>query len=412
MKQIWKFLTSLRLTVACLAFGIILIWVGTVAQADEGLYIAQARYFKQWWVIGVTLWGKNIPVVLPGGYLIGVVLLTNLVAAHIKRFQWGWKKIGIHLTHAGIVIMLLGQLITDRAQVESHLRLAEGESRIYTEDAKQHELVFIRDVDGGKEEVVAVPEEMLNHKGAKFPLPLPTKPNAFELRVKDYGINSQVRQRAPMIDKGEPPATQGSGAKATVIALPEAKSMDAFNLPYAVIEIAPPGAAESNPPKTWLVSPWLADQEVEIDGQKYRVGFRSRRYYFGKDLGNEPFRVALLKTTHETYPGTVTASEPEGIPKNFQSRVRLENAVSAENREVDIYMNSPLRYEGLTFYQYQMGQDEMNSARGTSTFQVVRNPSWLAPYIGCIIVGIGMLWQFMYHLVGFIRKRTAQPLPA
>src|SRR4051812_18928861 len=107
MKYIWKFFTSLRLTVVCLAFGIILIWIGTVAQADEGLYVAQGRYFKQWIIVGVTLWGNKIPVVLPGGYLLGVVLLVNLVAAHIKRFHWSLAKVGIHLTHAGIVLMLL-----------------------------------------------------------------------------------------------------------------------------------------------------------------------------------------------------------------------------------------------------------------------------------------------------------------
>ena len=106
----------------------------------------------------------------------------------------------------------------------------------------------------------------------------------------------------------------------------------------------------------------------------------------------------LLKTTHEVYRGTE-------IPKNFQSRVSIDNPETGERgREVDIYMNSPLRYQGLTFYQYQMGRDE-RSAVGNSTLQVVKNPSWLTPYLGCAIVALGMVWQFMYHLVGFTRKR-------
>jgi hypothetical protein len=37
--------------------------------------------------------------------------------------------------------------------------------------------------------------------------------------------------------------------------------------------------------------------------------------------------------------------------------------------------------------------------------QVVRNPSWLTPYIGCAMVGVGLLVQFMYHLIGFVSKR-------
>jgi len=405
MNHLWKFFTSLRLTVVCLAFSIVLVFVGTVAQADEGLYIAQERYFKQWWVVGVHLFGNHLPIMLPGGYLIGVVLLVNLVAAHIRRFQWGWKKVGIHLTHAGIVVMLVGQLFTDMSQVESHLRFAEGEGKNFTESHKEHELVFIRDTADGKDEVVALPEEMIAKKGAALPLPLSGKSGEFEVRVKDYGINCQIRQRAPAMDKGEPPATQGAGSKATVVPQPETKAMDSKNLPYAVIEIAQRGAAEKTPAETWLVSPWLADQKITVGGQEYRLAFRSTRFYFGRDLANEPFQMTLLKTTHEVYPGT-------NIPKNFQSRVRVENKTTGENREVDIFMNSPLRYEGLTFYQYQMGRDEIDQARGTSTLQVVRNPSWLAPYIGCIIVGIGMTWQFMYHLLGFTRRRSAQPLPA
>ncbi len=41
----------------------------------------------------------------------------------------------------------------------------------------------------------------------------------------------------------------------------------------------------------------------------------------------------------------------------------------------------------------------------SSVLQVVRNPSWLTPYIGCAMVGAGLVIQFMYHLVGFVSKR-------
>jgi len=37
--------------------------------------------------------------------------------------------------------------------------------------------------------------------------------------------------------------------------------------------------------------------------------------------------------------------------------------------------------------------------------QVVHNPSFLAPYVACIIVAAGLLVQFGIHLVGFARKR-------
>ena len=52
-----------------------------------------------------------------GGYLVGIVLLVNLLAAHFQRFTFSRKKIGIFLTHAGLIFMLLGQLVTDKYQV-------------------------------------------------------------------------------------------------------------------------------------------------------------------------------------------------------------------------------------------------------------------------------------------------------
>ena len=70
-------------------------------------------------------------------------------------------------------------------------------------------------------------------------------------------------------------------------------------------------------------------------------------------------------------------------------------------------MNNPLRYGGLTFFQHQMGRDDIDANRGTSVLQVVKNPSWLAPYLGTIVVGLGLLVQFLIHLVGFLRKPRA-----
>src|SRR5438477_12955271 len=103
LKRLIKFLVSLRLTVVLLAFGILLVFIGTIAQVDEGLYNAQARYFRQWFVLSPVLFGQRIPIILPGGYLLGTMLLVNLLAAHIYRFQLTTKKIGIQLAHTGVI---------------------------------------------------------------------------------------------------------------------------------------------------------------------------------------------------------------------------------------------------------------------------------------------------------------------
>jgi hypothetical protein len=105
--------------------------------------------------------------------------------------------------------------------------------------------------------------------------------------------------------------------------------------------------------------------------------------------------MTLRKFTHERYAGT-------DIPKNFASQVTLTDPEGSTSRDALIYMNHPLRYGGETYYQAGFQKDD-----SATILQVVRNPSFLAPYVACVIVAIGLLVQFGYHLFGFARKRIA-----
>ena len=66
---------------------------------------------------------------------------------------------------------------------------------------------------------------------------------------------------------------------------------------------------------------------------------------------------------------------------------------------------------GLTFYQLQMDAGDATQRAGrtpNSVLQIVRNPGWLTPYLGCGMVAAGLVIQFMFHLVGFISKRKTK----
>src|SRR5438874_13052620 len=154
-------ITSLKLTIICLAAAMALIFAGTLAQVHLGIHEAQQRYFQSmfvWWPPDGR--GFQIPI-FPGGHLIGAVLLINLIAAHVKRFRWNWRKLGIHLTHAGLIIMLAGGLFTDLFAVESHMRLATGETKNYSEDAEHDELAVIDITDPEFDQVTAIPASVL-----------------------------------------------------------------------------------------------------------------------------------------------------------------------------------------------------------------------------------------------------------
>jgi ResB-like family len=418
LKRLVKIFTSLRLTVILLAFAIVLVFVGTLAQVDEGLYNAQARYFRQWLIFGLDLFGHKIPLILPGGYLIGTMLLLNLVCAHIYRFQLSIKKIGIQLAHAGVILLLLGQLTTDMLAHESQISFAEGQTKSFAESPLNYELVFTSANGANSEQVVAIPGKLLARGGEIQSQNLP-----FTIRVKSYWKNSEPQFRAPMMQNGPPLTTNGVALDFDFHPAAEVKTMDDKNVPTAEIEIADANGSLGD----WIVSDWTADdtmisalrqsyeqqlgadmaQKIVADlthpqfifagGKKFTFALRPQRIYF-------PFSLTLLKATHTVYEGT-------DIPKDFRSRVQLQNPQTGENREVEISMNHPLRYDGLTFYQYQMDAGEAAAQAGrvpSSVLQVVHNPSWLTPYIGCAMVAAGLVTQFMFHLVGFISKRKTK----
>src|SRR5215469_4278897 len=229
LNRLTKFFTSLRLTVVLLAFAIILIWVGTVAQADEGLYQAQTRYFKQWIVMGANMFGHHVPLLLPGGYLIGSILLVNLIAAHVARFQVTWKKLGIHLAHGGIILLLVGQLATDMFSRETQMRLTEGETKSYVESPSNYELIFSTSADAGHNQEIAIPARLLA-KGGEISNPqLP-----FSLRVKSYWHNSEPIFRAPMTQNGPPLTTNGVASHFDFRQVADTKTMDDKNVPSAL----------------------------------------------------------------------------------------------------------------------------------------------------------------------------------
>ncbi len=383
-----QILTSLKLTVACLAAAMLLVFFGTLAQVDEGLYAAQDRYFKSFFISPLKVANLWLLPIFPGGYTIGGILLVNLIAAHGKRFKFTKKKIGIFLTHAGLILLLLGQLFTDVLSRESALNFEEGETKNYSVDFRKNELVFIDKSAAETDTVISVPESRLRKGATLSDTNLP-----FQIQIREYWSNANLSDQAIA---GAVSTSANQGAAKDFLVLPAAKTteMDKRDLPCAVIELFDGEQSIG----TWLTSAILNPQTIQHKNKTFDLALRYRRYY-------EPFSLSLLKATHEKYKGTEN-------PKNFSSRVRLKNEETNEDREVLIYMNHPLRYGGLTFYQHQMAADEAAVQQGhipNSTLQVVRNPTWLTPYLACLMVGAGLLVQFLTHLVGFLRKQKRKP---
>jgi hypothetical protein len=384
--KLFNLCSSLRLTVACLVLGCVLVFWGTLAQVHLGLYKAQNEFFRSFFIFWQPVeGGMKIPV-FPGGYFLGTVLLINLLAAHLRFYKPGKRKIGIMFIHLGVVLLLVGQMLTDALSRESALHLRIGQTQNYSEAQRDYELAITDTTDRKLEKVVTVPWTLLIQHvgwvGSDRPLAVSGLPFAFHTRT--FYANSDLSEK-PAAGFEQISNTSGLGNGFYWRELPRETAMDHVDTPSAIIEINNAGQASG----AYLVSAWFNQpQRFSYNGRNYEMALRPTRYYM-------PFSVSLLEFHHDDYPGT-------DIPRNFSSRVRVQNPQNKEDREVLIYMNNPLRYSGLTFYQASYDPDDNGSI-----LQVVRNPSWLTPYFSCLLVGVGLVVQFLQHLIPFLKRRLA-----
>jgi hypothetical protein len=378
LRRLWDALASLQLTIISLALLMALVVLCTLAQTQMGVFGAVQTYMRSvfvWWRIPALPF--RIPV-FPGGVLVGLVFLVNLTCALLKRLDLSWTTAGLWLVHAGLILLVAGEFATGAFQVETQMSIEVGQTVNYTESPRDVELAITNTTDPSHDQVYGIPASLLSRGGR---VDIPGTP--IVIQVKQYFANSSLAMRAA----NDPPslATAGVGMNVKVAEQPPVASDNELNQASAFIEPIIKGQSFG----TWLVSMGLgAPQSFLFDGQSYALSMRLRRDYL-------PYSVTLKEFRHDVYPGT-------DIPKNFSSLVHLSNPARGEERDVLIYMNQPLRYEGKTFYQASWGKEGQ-----LSILQVVQNPGWRIPYISCALITLGLLFHFGLALLRSIRQRRA-----
>ena len=384
-------LGSLRLTVYLLVAATFLVFFGTLDQVRIGIRAAQAIYFESliafWnypetWPMGKLL--NWIPVPVPGGYLIGPLLAVNLVLSHIRHFKFKWRLLGISVIHFGVLMLLVGQLMTNLLQKEDYMWLDEGETANAVRSFHKDEVYLTRHTDDGTVGVYSFPFSELKEGSV-----LPKNPFPFDVRVAKVFGNAEIQSLGSAPGTSRYGVDRGIGAQFNLGVQDRSsfRSDDQRDVRTAVLEVSRNGDSLG----TWLVSnvfeERFPEQSFTLDGRRYDLGLRYRKTFL-------PFSLTLLEFNHDRYPGT-------NIPRNFSSRVQIEHAEKGETQEVMIFMNNPLRYEGFTFYQASFAKQDT-----ASMFQVVRNPGWLMPYIACTLVSVGLFYQFGWIAYRSVRRTS------
>ncbi len=276
----------------------------------------------------------------PGGASVGLLLLTNLLAAHWLRLERSRRKAGMWLAHLGLILLFAGEFAAAAFRTESRLALQEGRPKNYSEETHRAELVLMDAADPARDKVYAVPRELFNRPGD----------------VRDARMPVALR-----VLRVEASPADGDGGAGRVVADVEALDAGRSLGVWRLLD----GSGTS--------------REFTSAGRVCRLAVRPARRYF-------PYTLTLEKFRRDVYPGT-------DIPKNFSSRVRLSDPDKGPDRGVLISMNSPLRYGGRTFYQSGFGMNDT-----LSVFQVVENPSRRLPYVSCVMVAVGLLIHFLSRL--------------
>jgi len=331
----------------------VLVVLGTLAQRDLGLYEAQHRYFSCW-----VTWLGFIPT--PGGRTLLFVMTLNLFFFLLKPGFWTVKKIGIVITHLGVLLLLVGGGITAWFSTEGNMVIKEGETSNVIIDLFAKEIVIIDDENSSFDEIYTISDRILK-PGQKIDNNL----LPFIVEVIDYHINCEPVRRLETVG----PEYKGLAQNFILKAIPPEKETE-INRTGITFRIS-----EADEAANGIYSMFLAQQipqTITSKGKEFTLAIRRERTYL-------PFSLELKDFKKVLHPGT-------NVAKSYSSEVILiDEDIS---RPILIQMNEPLRYMNYTFYQssFNEGLDV-----DTSILAVVKNYGRLFPYISSLTISLGIL---------------------
>ncbi|MFP6695009.1 MAG: cytochrome c biogenesis protein CcsA, partial [Pirellulales bacterium] len=386
-----------------------------------GLVALAARGFAsrvEFWIAAIILaplvwlaawlWIAKDAMLYEAGMRILWQLLKSLLAAGVLQIASSLifkRRGGIVVIHAGLLLMMAGEVVVSQANVETLMTLEEGQVRNYGEDMRTTELVFVDRSGDDTDKVIAVPASRLSTGKEISDESVP-----FDLRIEKFLENTRTNNNnlitAKEASQADPAytniATDGLGVHLAGVEAPRStgteSEQDRPSVYVTLIDKESGGEVGTYFCATFFDERPVHRQTVTAKGASYDIALRFRRIY--KD-----YVVQLIDTRRKNYMGT--GKGESGTPSDYESDIKVVNQVTAETRDkVKVWMNNPLRYAGDTFYQ--SGHHFLGDGKEASTLSVVSNIGWMIPYTACMIVGMGLLAHFVPVLIRFLKRDRYQ----
>ena len=345
----------------------VLVFVGTLVQKDVGLYVAQQQYFSSWFK-----WLLFIP--LPSGKLTMVLMFINLSCYFFRPGIFRFQKLGITITHSGVILMLLGGGLTSYFSHEGSLLFEEGQSVDFYENYYEKEFAVV-DVSNPDFDNFTVFDSRLLYEGNI--LSHSTIP--FKIEILDYFNNCKPVSRIYS-------SSDEFKGMAKNFFLQDIKSEKEYekNLSGVIFRISESGE-EDGIYINYVGQP--ITEQIKVGDVNFMLILRRERTYL-------PFDLSLIDFEKIMHPGT-------NIAKSYSSKVNLDD--DGVSRNVLISMNEPLRHRGYTFYQASFIEGD---GKDWSVLATVKNHGRLFPYISTIIMCIGLLFHMLFMVSGRLRKEN------
>ncbi|MEM7602482.1 MAG: cytochrome c biogenesis protein ResB, partial [Verrucomicrobiota bacterium] len=390
----YQFFTSFKVATAVFVLMTLVTLLGTLAQVDQGLYAAKVKYFHSFFFTDKIF---GIPVLLPGGLLLMLILFVNMTLGALVKVKKRWKGFGLLVSHFGMLMLLAGGFVTWAFATDGYMALYPGMSSNRVESYRNWQLeVFPLDEKGQAKQSWILPSDELQSVRVDEQRSYDADGLPFNVVVNGFAKNA-----TPI------PATSNNASDATgkeidgFKLVPQELSKEAEqNLPGAYVAFDPDGDGENIEAILWAGSYRFDPKEDPMPFQ-FSIGNQSYGALLAKKSWFVPFEVKLDEFIFERHPGVSTA-------RNFESRVtRFEGE---EETSLEIKMNEPMRYEGYTFFQESFGPPDGKPGEMFSQFAVANNPADQWPLWSLVVTGIGLGIHFCVMLVDFIvrsRKKSA-----
>ncbi len=379
-------LASPRLFSYALLWLMVLVFLGTLAQREAGLYQAREDYLQSFW-----LFGGSLP--LPGGLAMLLLIGVGLTARMLQRQHWQWRSAGTLLLHGAALLLLIGGLISLLFSQEGNLVLREGQSSSLIHSPELLELAVISeavedaDSDVAKQWVTIFDEYWLR-TGEQLRSP-PDFPFVIELWLAERNCRATPRPAEPDDAwDGELEAIPRRGVANTLELVAAPLASDPTGNRACVVFYLQEASDELD--GLYAVYEFMADSPVlHLGGKSHRIELRRHQ-------ARLPFTVELIDFEREFHPSTAIASD-------YRSTVRIIDGSVAFERTIS--MNRPLRYRDYSLYQASFVEDENGDAE-TTVLATVRNAGRVFPYLAGVLMSLGLLWHLFGRLPPLFARRS------